>query len=61
MMTVVLVLLREVVGVALAALMQPSADEIRRIVREEMEKAALIILDPLSSYEEENETLEPPQ
>jgi len=42
-------------------IMQPSAAEVRQIVREELKRAAVIILDPLDAYEQENEALEPPK
>jgi len=54
-------LLREAVHASMLLIMQPSAAEVRQIVREELKRAAVIILDPLDAYEQENEALEPPK
>jgi hypothetical protein len=58
-MTIIAFLLRETVGIVLRALMQPTAEQIRQIVREEMDRAAVLILDPLDEFEQENEVSEP--
>lgn len=58
-MTIIAFLLREAVGAVMQLLMQPTAGEIRAIVREELARAAVLILDPLDEFEQENEVSEP--
>lgn len=58
-MTIIASLLRGVVCAVLQVLMQPTAAEIRAIVREELARAAVLILDPLDEFEQENEVSEP--
>lgn len=58
-MTIIAFLLREAVGAVLQLLMQPTAAEIRLIMRQELARAAVLILDPLDEFEQENEVSEP--